>query len=109
MIELRIALVLVSAVSLPALAVEQGATGITFDVLNYAEQRFDMGVVDDDWSAGHRYELDVMTQLAPGRAAPSAGGYVFYEEHDWQGAQHASADYTCWGFGLQAGAALQLV
>lgn len=103
------------AMTLPAWAEDPMLSGpparvrMTVDALNYASHRFDMGVVTDDWSASHRFELNVLAE-PPGfrRAEPTGGGYFFYEERDWQGVARASADYWCWGFGMQGGALIRL-
>jgi hypothetical protein len=82
---------------------------ITVDALEYTSQRFDMGVINSHWSSGNRYELVILSQPTMSRVEPSGGGYAFWEEREWRGQSRSSADYSCWGFGLQGGATLQLL
>jgi hypothetical protein len=93
----------------------EGAEGldVTFDVISYASQEFSVGYFADKWSSGNRYEINAMAQMEPGKVQPSGGMYFFYEQRDWEGDTRngiqESADYECWGFGLQGGATIQLL
>jgi hypothetical protein len=97
------------AAAVPAAAADPAGLAITADALNYTSEHFDMGLVSGRWNTSHRYEADFLADFSPQRAGPSGGGYVFFEDRDWRGPANASADYSCWGFGLQGGASVQLL
>jgi hypothetical protein len=105
------ALLLSLAAALPAADPTRDVNGlsVTFDALEYTSEHFDMGLASGSWNTSQRYEADFLAQLSDQRVGPVGGGYVFYEERDWRGEARASADYSCWGFGLQGGAAIQLL
>jgi hypothetical protein len=99
-------------------ALDQGplrGIDVTFDVLSYGSQHFDMGPISEKWSDGHRYEINGMSQLEGERVQPSGGVYFFYEDREWKGSKDllgnsvGSASYYCWGFGLQGGATIHLI
>lgn len=86
---------------------------VTFDVLSYASQEFNVGYFSDNWSSGNRYELNILAQMDNGRVQPSGGVYIFYEERKWKGDTlggiQESGDLECWGIGLQGGATISLL
>ncbi len=101
---------LLTAALAPAMAMEGVKDiSVTFDVIGYASQEFSVGYFEDDWSSGNRYEINAMAQLEGDRVRPSGGVYFFYEDRDWAGDSQESAEYECWGFGLQGGATLHLI
>ena len=111
----RYLLIPLLAATVGQVAALEGVEGLsaTFDVISYASQEFSVGYFSDKWSAGNRYELNFMAQVEPGKVQPSGGLYFFYEERDWKGNSRngiqESADYECWGIGLQGGATIQLL
>ncbi len=105
---------LLAAALSPASALEgvDGVDGlaVTFDVLSYADQQFDMGLVEAQWSEGQRYELNFMATVGDREPVQPCGGvYVFYEQRGYEGTNDESADYDCWGVGLQGGATINLL
>ncbi len=104
---------------LPLAAMDQGGPirgiDVTFDVLSYTSQHFEMGPISEKWSSGERYEINAMSQLEGDRVQPSGGMYFFYEDRDWRGSNDnlgistGSASYSCWGFGAQGGATIHLI
>jgi hypothetical protein len=81
---------------------------VTADLVSYASQSFDMGVVRNHWSKGQRVELNGWADFESGRIQPAGGAYLFFEDRSWDGSNHESGDYTAWGIGLQGGASCHL-